>query len=119
MEHLTTEGSDIGVSATKEGVEPEVKAGANEGFCGVGSSSRIRTRGNRRSGSVLGFLDMDGSGVFGSSSSDRMIGSDIEATMRCELDSEKKTRDLGGFVVCLASNKRGIVEGRVMFGNGD
>lgn len=93
--HLTiaiseSNSGDIGVSATKEGVE--------ECFCGVGSSSRRRTVGfGFGSGSVRRFLEWTGNGVEGSSSSsssERMMGSIATAISHCWFPS--------------SSNKRGI-----------
>lgn len=74
--------SDMGVSATKEGVEAETEAGP--GFCGVGSSSKTRTVGGgsgRPSPPTRRFRERAGVGVQStmrsSSSSERRIGSDI------------------------------------------
>lgn len=74
--HFTIARSDMGVSGTKIGVE------VGRGFCGVGSSSRTRTVGfgfgfGFRSGSVRRFLQWNSWNGDESSSSERMIGSDM------------------------------------------
>lgn len=60
---------DIGVSATTEGVDEGTCC-----FCGVGSSSTMRTVGFGP-GPVRRFLEWSGNGVEGSSPSERIMGS--------------------------------------------
>lgn len=107
--HLIIQTSDIGVSATNEGVDED--DGAKPDFFGVGSSSRIRTVGATGWGPVRIFLYGHWIGVsraFWSSSSDKMIGSDIERSCR-ERTGERQLVVVLSYVMYFR-NKRGILQ---------